>query len=358
MLPTTQQGKLRADVVVYVPGLTGPFNQSWQQHIQSIIKQELAACDSLSSILSRSSCMSTATDSFYHQAYNLLTGSEFSDKLDAPMAAYRYNNSQLNNIETEGSWFINCDPVLIRPDRDQAVLLLPDADELSERLSEQIIVLINNHFAEEPWQLTYVSPERWVIASAQKFNLTTTSLFDAQGQNIDPLLPVGDDAKYWTNVLNEMQMLIHQYNSKLQFENASLGFNSVWLWGAGCKKPGQTTTWLKMSTDVPELVPLMSSDNQTATQLSEFSAEKNTLVVVGGLLHALRNRDFVQWATQLKKLESTVFEKLVTALKNKTVMSVKIMTDLSVYTVTAKDLSKWWRRKHSLYSFMQWNKNA
>ncbi|MDH5571452.1 MAG: hypothetical protein OEY89_06780, partial [Gammaproteobacteria bacterium] len=132
------------------------------------------------------------------------------------------------------AWYMCADPVYIQADRDDAVLLAHEELHLSTEEAQFIAADINHFYKNEPWELVVLSTRHWVIKSDIQYDLQLTSLQTVSGQRVRENLPQGKDAKYWRQVLNEIQMLLHGMPLHQQRElEGKLPVNSLWFWGAG-----------------------------------------------------------------------------------------------------------------------------
>jgi hypothetical protein len=139
---------------------------------------------------------------------------------EIPFAYYRY---QLDFGVSPEQPVMCADPVFLQSGINQ-VLLYPELPLLAAKEVETLLVLLNQHLAEDGLQLVTKHPQRWYLLGegVQDRPQQTTPLSQALGQGIFPLLPQGNH-RYWHRLLNEIQMLLHTSG----IENA----NALWLWG-------------------------------------------------------------------------------------------------------------------------------
>lgn len=129
---------------------------------------------------------------------------------------------------------LRADPVHLAADRDCVRLLAARLDDLDMAASQQLIDEINQLFADEPWQLLAGTAQRWYLLVAVEPAIRTRAPTAMLGDNIHAALPVGDDARYWRKIINEIQMLMYSspVNQRRQTETRLMA-NSLWLWGEG-----------------------------------------------------------------------------------------------------------------------------
>lgn len=70
-----------------------------------------------------------------------------------------------------------------------------------------------------------------LIRSQQPIDCHFESLDQVAGRRLDEVLPVGKQQLRWRNLLNESQMIFHQFRALDDATPQSLG---LWFWGAGC----------------------------------------------------------------------------------------------------------------------------
>jgi hypothetical protein len=125
-------------------------------------------------------------------------------------------------------------PVHLRPDRD--LLRLFDARHLgiSQAEADALTAELNAHFAPDGLRFTAPSTSRWYLFCQQPPALKAQPLERVIGQHVDGLLPTGDDAAHWAQLMNEAQMLLFQSPVNQQRESSGRPpVNGLWTWGGG-----------------------------------------------------------------------------------------------------------------------------
>ncbi|HXH04027.1 MAG TPA: hypothetical protein VNN09_12005, partial [Candidatus Competibacteraceae bacterium] len=131
-------------------------------------------------------------------------------------------------------WWLRADPVHLKADLHQIVLF--DARHLQLRPDEAaaLAAAFNRTFAGDGLILETPHPERWYLRLAADPGITTVTLAEAVGRDINPLLPAGPEARRWRALLTEIQMLFHLDPVNQAREAAGQPeVNSLWLWGGG-----------------------------------------------------------------------------------------------------------------------------
>lgn len=69
-----------------------------------------------------------------------------------------------------------------------------------------------------------------ILEFTSSINASFMSLNDIPGRRLDEVLPTGPDARRWCRMINESQMVFHQFRALDRVDQRSLG---LWFWGAG-----------------------------------------------------------------------------------------------------------------------------
>lgn len=210
----------RSALHIIAPGICGPLadttplasNPLITRWIKTLSKAHHSACPESTTALLES-----------------LTGLSF--KHDFPSAAF---NLLANDLYDPEKFYMHADPVHLQADIDSA-LLTPGADlNISEAEAEAFCQSLNQHFSEDGLTFLALNNNRWFVSSREEIKLETTSLLDATGRNINYLLPAGEEAVRWKQLLTEAQMLLHVHELNENRENTGLAsINSLWFHGSG-----------------------------------------------------------------------------------------------------------------------------
>ncbi len=128
------------------------------------------------------------------------------------------------------------DPVFMRTGIDSVVLDV-QPPQLSRDEVERLLLALNTHLAQDGLVLKAFNPQCWYLHRLGDFFThglpSTTPLSEAGAGNVFPYLPQSGD-KYWAQLFNEIQMLLHTQPVNQRREDAGLPpVNGVWLWGEG-----------------------------------------------------------------------------------------------------------------------------
>ena len=271
-------------------------------------------------------------------------GVGFAAQGDVPVALLRA--AQVDGLTLDKPlWCL--DPVCLRLDQDQAVLLGNEMLELAESEARHLIEDLNAHLVQDGLQIHYLTPRQWLLQG--QFDLITNTPGDALLANVNNHMPRGTDAARWRRLLNEVQMLLHTHDvNQLREQRGQLPVNSVWLWGGGTKYSYEKIIDavysnedlvhdVALACDIPHYtLPEAVSDAMTS--------RRHTLLVLTEQLYALRHRDVYVWLEHLMHLEKKVLAPLISSLYNKTLDSLTLYSDTLSLTLTPKRSGRWWRR--------------
>lgn len=249
------------------------------------------------------------------------------------------------------SYWLRADPVCIQPDRDTAVLMAHEEIALSMEEANQLVEEINRHFADEPWELHAVHPQRWYLKLDSIQELVTTPLKQVLAQDINPSLPSGTHAQYWTQCINEMQMLLH--GSRINFERESRGMwtvNSLWLWGGGVLPVNKNIDipYKKIVADdlmLKGIGKYYGIDVCSLDQYEEAIQSGNCFMLLDMLSGSVARQDVFAYIQLLEEIENGYLKKIDELLKQGKIMRVRLLADTTSVSITSKLLRRWWKRR-------------
>ena len=284
---------------------------------------------------------------------------EFKNK-DKPYAALTLlaEKNKETKVNTASYW-LRADPVNLQADRDTALLAGHEELALSQDEADKLVTQINNHFSEEPWQLFTVAPHRWYLRLDKQADLSTTPLSKVLGEDINQFSPTGNDADYWFKIINELQMLVHGSNVNFERESRNMWTaNSIWLWGGGCLpeiKLNSSYDKIITNNDIfkgvgyhcgLDVLPLKHTSSLNDGFLENIKVNNN-FIVFDMLSEQVQRRDLYTFVQTLNKLETDFLIPCNELLIKGTIGKIKLITDAGVFTVTKKQLGRWWKRTKS-----------
>ena len=340
-------------LTLFIPDLFGfqsTLSKLSSEEISQLPKLELSV---LEKWLSRGSFVKTSNQE--GSLFAELGLDEYSSS-DKPFAALSLLAEKVTDIELDSiSYWLRADPVNLQPDRDTALMAGHEELALTQDEADTLVEQINTHFADEPWLLYTFAPHRWYLRLDKIPDLKTTPLPKVLGEDINAFMPTGDDADYWSKIMNELQMLIH--GSNVNFERESRNkwtANSVWLWGGGCLPEVKLNSYYdKTITDNLiyagigyhcgfDVLPLNSALDSNNTFPDKIK-NNNNVVVLDLLPEQVQRRDLYTFVQALNKLEKNYLTLCNNLLVKGSIRELKIITDVGTWSVTKKQLGRWWK---------------
>lgn len=261
---------------------------------------------------------------------------------DVPIAPITF---ALDHGDLPVEYCLRADPVHAIADRD--VLRILDPNELSITASEaqDLVVTLNNYFAQDGLQFVAPHPARWYLVLPADPQMRTHSLPHVIGASLHDYLPFGKNGKRWQGILNEAQMLLHEHPvNNAREARGSLPINSVWLWGGGQVPSLAQKTWAQVW-----------SDNVVALSLAKLSRVPRTGAPASArawLYEAITPGEHLVVLpshSDLASMDAEWFTPLYEALKNTRLQRLTLhVLNGTEYSVDAAALKRWWIRRRSL----------
>lgn len=249
-------------------------------------------------------------------------------------------------VDPGRSFWLRADPVHLRAQHDQLLLLPPASLAIESGESQALVESLNRHFS--PDGLTFLAPhpQRWYLRTPVTPDIRTVSLESVIGRDINRLLPQGEDRMRFHRLFNEVQMLLHAHpvNAAREESGAPL-INSLWFWGGGTL-PAARASWA-----------LVISDNPLASGLARLAEVPATGIAPGLTLPSSGdvlvmfpdNRDEIKvaWADCMSALEREWFAPLLEKLRSGEIRQIDIATmdggHAWQWTASRRDLWKFWK---------------
>ena len=264
---------------------------------------------------------------------------------ELPVAALRQQGGEENTTQL---WCL--DPVYVQIDREIAYLAAADELDLSEQEARQFIATINQHFADE-LHIRYHKPQQWLLE--KKLQLSTYTPTEAMLQDVNHMQPVGEDARSWSSLLNEIQMLLHAHPiNAARMDNNQQPVNSLWLWGGGdihATDPGIDMVYSNNTLAADAAVRNAIAHEPLPDSIDEAVLNnRKVLIVMTEQLLAIQQKDVYGWFEALKQLEQYVLTPLFAMLKKGTLQELILYSDHMSLAMSKRDLIKWWRGSTSM----------
>ena len=260
--------------------------------------------------------------------------------------------------ETAGAYWLRCDPVHLRPHRNQVRLLADATCEPTLDEARALVASLNAHFAQDALAFHAPHPARWYLRLDRTPALNTQPLPEVAGKDINRHLPTGSEMLHWHHLLNEIQMLLHAHPVNQEREaRGQPPINSIWPWGGGVKPVVRGSHYTLLWSNDALALALAAASNMPSRPVPDSAeplidpAAGNTdkqLVVLPQLRVAARCGDVDQWRATLHALERDWFAPLRAALSARQLSGLALVAlndkQCLRYEVTGIDLWKFWRR--------------
>ena len=265
-----------------------------------------------------------------------------------------------------GAAWMRADPAHLRLNRDQLILVPAAAFGLQAVEAEALAASLNQHFQ---GQLAFqpLAAERWCVrlGSLDAEGLRTRTPVEVAGRDINLNLPTGTRAIHWHQVLNEIQMVLHEHPvNEAREARGEPAVNSVWLWGAARMAAGLTAPYQSVTADDPLALGLAqaaglrhrSVPSGAGAWLGRLPDEGRQLLVLDGLRLPLALGDSDAWRLRVAEFEERWFVPLLAALKSGRIGMVTVLvpdsSELRAFESTRNDLRHFWRRPKPLASYL------
>ncbi len=284
----------------------------------------------------------------YSLEHNLimLCGAHSAHAAPIPIAALTalidYGSPSLEDV-------MRADPVHLRADPNQILLfnhpsIMPSAAEADSLLEELNLGIPDLGISRGR------HPGRWYLRSEYAASTVTSSPSAAKGRSIADHLPRGDGARALTQLMNDVQMILH--NAAVNAEREARGappLNSIWPWGNGCERYAQISS--------PDFV--VGDDVLAAGSARHFGldwyaeleprevvekirrGDGNGLLVIGSPTGSMDSGDPMGG---IDDLEQRWCRLLLHSLRRFQIKEVQLITDRYRYSLTPYNLFKGWLR--------------
>jgi hypothetical protein len=330
-------------LTVFIPGLFGPDI--------AIHPDDLPSLPALNWFLTKGERQSILHSSPSYTLCELFGLS--SENGDHPVAAISRLSD--DNQHPEGLW-LRADPVHVSADRDGLILIDNNRFNLNQRDALALAADINLLFEPYGISIEVPSPTRWYLRVYEDYKLKTVPIDSIVGKDILPFMPTGDDRINVIQLMNDIQMTLHNSDvNKRREQEKQLPINSVWFWGYG---------------ELPKIIErhwsFVKSDEILAKGLSMVAATPfdelpesyndiegkhdnyNGLIVINSFQKFSHYHDLEGWLEALLFVESNWFDPLLNALKKKELDQITIRTDINSIIVDKSSRYKFWKKKKDI----------
>lgn len=230
-----------------------------------------------------------------------------------PAAALRASALRL---EQDARWLC-LDPIHLRVERTHLIVQDPTTLQLT---TEEATALLADlaPLLDELGALQMATPHEWLLHLHADSDIHTTPLADAIGLNGDQLMPRASNVKHWRRLLNEIQMSLHEHPvNQARTARGLPAVNSLWPWGEGALDKAQPSWDCIMADGLLWQGLAQHLGGETVAVPAQYSpVHGKTLAVLPVLDAATRQRNAIQWLSDIQALETTWFGPLMLALQN------------------------------------------
>lgn len=262
-----------------------------------------------------------------------------------------------DGLTAETGYWLCADPVSLLLQRDS--LTVTDGPRgLSLAQAQQLVAALNAHFAADGMQFFAPRADRWYLRLSQAPALQTYPLAQAKGRDIQARMPQGADGLQWHGWLNEVQMLLHGHPVNLALEEqGEPPLNSLWLWGGGVLPAARPGAGIALSADDPFARGLALAHGDALAPLPPTAEAWLQNAQAAAPTHLIVHHPLepAEWQPTLQQLERDWFAPLLTMLRDGRLGRLTLhLAGESVhsFSVTRRDLYKFWRRAQPLESYL------
>lgn len=254
----------------------------------------------------------------------------------------------------EPGYWLCADPVHLQLRRDWLALLKTD---ISENDAASLVESLNRHFEEDGLHFHIERPDRWLLKLPDFPDLSTVSLMQAIGRDVDGCLPNGKDAMRMIQIMNEIQMLFHDHPVN---SSRDIPVNSVWFWGGGVSPEMKPSRFASVSSSSLLIANLAERSGAMHLAVPEHAGgwlaslpEGEHLVVLEDLMLPARYGDGDEWDNRLRRLEASWFCPLLDAARNGIDLSIVDNESGMQFDIKKHDLWKFWKRSRPVLDYLK-----
>ena len=164
---------------------------------------------------------------FEHIIWTLFGLPEVQD--DVPLAALRYQQESLPLLNA-GQQVMLLDWLYLKHDQDRLLGFQLPAGALTHEQLASLVAYLNDFLQDDGLKLCVGADQQCYVISDSMWDITTSPPRQVEGRNVDLMMPKGADALRFKKLLNELQMLLHQWPENQQRERSGkVTVSSPWV---------------------------------------------------------------------------------------------------------------------------------
>lgn len=330
-----------SELIVYAPGLLGPY--AGQEQWQATDWPTLALLQKLLSRAGRQITDHPSADD-YSRLFAFFNHATTGNEL--PLAAL----SLLAEGHAPGDdYWMRLDPVCLRADRSDAILIAHDALALTEAEADALQESIRSLQDEWSISLQRTTADHWYIRLPGDMDLRTTPLSQVTGQAVTGRMPQGENYIKWHRFINEVQMTWHGHPINQQREQQGrLMATSVWPWGGGTLPAKTDVNFDRVYTNdliVQGLASLNNINCQPLEHATQAKVQGRILMVDLSWRQLQQQQDVSGWFEALQRWQATTLQFISQTLEKDKALQVTLdFGGESTYRLSRQHLHRWWRR--------------
>jgi hypothetical protein len=315
----------------------------------------LAEMPSLQLLLNR--CDSLTENSLESEAHLLsCLGWQADEEIDVPIAALEQLAE--NGASEDSTFWFRADPVNLQEDQNYLMMSYPSELNLDLEEAEALADSINQHFAEDGWNIDVVDGKRWYLKLDEHADIQTTAAWRVVGKDVFNLMPVGNNSRQWHSWLMELQMLLFSHPvNQARVAQGMAAVSGLWLWGGGGLPVLSSSSNVFLRGETPFIqgvgrqcgCEIKALADDMSTVLNDMPLNSAQLMMLEQARTALQSGSMDQGLSVINELEEKVFQPLVALLKSGKLKHLMVIdTPGFVLNASAGGMKKWWRRRKCL----------
>lgn len=204
---------------------------------------------------------------------------------------------------TESAYYYRAAPVHLRADRDRLLLFAGQDLALDDAEANAIAEAFNQAFNADGLELCWRDGEG-LMAAPTPPGPNLPGLFEVAGRYLDTVLPGEAASRPWRQLLNEVQMLLHEHPvNQARAQRGALSVNGLWIWAGG--PAAELTQTAEPAAGHPLVRGLQVSGQRRAERSSQAP-----LTLWEAAAEALMAGDIERWLAALQAFEQTLGDAL------------------------------------------------
>ena len=328
-------------LTLFIPGLLTPSRDLAEQDIPRVpALEKLLACAGREQLI---------PFSFSDALCMLFKLGRHADK-DFPIAAI---TRLVDDEHSSAGIWMRADPVHLVADRKGLILMDESTFTLDQHDALVLAADVKDVLAERGMILEAPTTNRWYVTMDDMPAIKTIPVHEVAGRDIHYYMPSGKDQQAWAQLLNEIQMTLH--NSPVNTERERRGehvVNSLWFWGCGELPVLLKCPWSRVFTDEEIAKGFSILANIPGAELPETiddaldlsEDEDDVLAVLSfGLRHS-QYHGLKGWQDFITYLEEFWFADILDCIKSKEIEELTVLTEYQQFSIHKSSFYKFWKR--------------